>query len=437
MRGSTLLLTAVIYVAHAEVCRLNGCDDARSFHLDRPMPSGFSVAAVVPQPELQCVANVNDFIVCTSGRGGPAWNKLAIPGLTAYSIDDGSMIWNSSEIFNTSGFAFSDLDGNTFASDGFIFIAVSTTGGLLGPPVIIAPVMGDLHSLAATHNQVFVLPSTNSDVATYLSNGVPLGALWLNATIDGVYGTYVSSAPVVVSQDRFYMAAQFQAEKSSSATPPCRLYAVDVHRELVGKMIIAWYANYSCPTESDVLRSEATVLRSNSLLCYIASSPQGHDQVQCTNDQGSSSSIVTSASCAGTIVSLALVQYNSNTLLASCVLPDASVTLLQLDLSAYTHTSTNLTKVLPSHLAQAEVVSRCPMMTFNATAPDSSGLLLAFADTANNSTELVMLAGDEQGQVRFVNSTSLPADVGTCKQQLLAFETRLALVTDSSLVLLA
>jgi hypothetical protein len=427
-----LVLLIATCIANAEVCRLNGCDDARSFHLDRAISPHLSVATIVSQPRLQCVANVNDFIVCTSGRGGPAWNKEAIPGLTAYSLDDGSMMWNSSEIFNTTAFAFSDLNGNTFASDGFIFIAVSPQGGLLGQPVIIAPVLGDLHSLAATHNQVFVLPSVASDVATYLSNGVPLGALWLNASFDGSEGTFVSSAPVVVRQDRFYMASRFQAVEPISSVA-CRLYAIDVNRVLVGKMIVAWYVNYTCPIQTNVIRSEATVLRSNNVLCYVAGTSHGQDQVQCDSDLETSSKRVATMSCDGTITSLALTDYNADVLLATCVHTNSSVTLLQLNLNSSSHASTALDGILPARLSSATMVPRCPMMTFNMSASET-GIMLAFTEPSSNSTELVMLASSPA--IRYVNSTVLPPDVGTCNQQLLAFDDRVALVTDSALVIL-
>eukprot|EP00730_Choanoeca_flexa_P007137 TRINITY_DN12285_c0_g1_i10.p1 TRINITY_DN12285_c0_g1~~TRINITY_DN12285_c0_g1_i10.p1 ORF type:complete len:449 (+),score=73.07 TRINITY_DN12285_c0_g1_i10:102-1448(+) len=431
------LVQAAWFIAHVTaICRMNGCDEARTFHLNATAPAALSVAGFIAQPQLQCIANLEDLVVCTSVLGGPSWNQSAIPGLTAYSADSNTPVWNSTEIFSSTAFAFSDLQGNVFASDGFVLVATSAEGQPLGQPIIITPVLGDFSSLTATHNQVFVLPAKHGDIATYLSNGVPLGALWLNDTQHNEYGTYVSAAPAVVYQSRFYLATQFQ-----SVTPTthdgtaCRLYAVDVHRTLVGKMIVAWNVDYICPSRSqDQVRSEATILRSQQTICVVVGdNSTDQDSIMCVRDQSNTAQPTLMVPCNGTVVSMTLASYDSPLLIASCV-SSGSINVIVVNLTSATHSTLQLNQMLPSFLMNASLIPDCPLMTFRQI--DGQAVFSVNLKLDHETAIATMMVGADEQSVQFSNATAIDAEYGSCTQQLLGQDENLVMITDKGIVFL-
>jgi hypothetical protein len=83
-------------------------------------------------------------------------------------------------------------------------------------------------------------------IATYTVDGVPISGLWLNATVQGVSGTFIPLTNPVMNNTRLYILTAFRQATSSTKygagtnTTLLRLYAINVAASLDRKFTILW-----------------------------------------------------------------------------------------------------------------------------------------------------------------------------------------------------
>ncbi|EDQ86014.1 uncharacterized protein MONBRDRAFT_28653 [Monosiga brevicollis MX1] len=484
-RGLTvgLLACAILSEWCSAYCRFDGCDGYRSFSLDtddglatgRTRTWQLRKPWVVPYPEGHCVVNSGGVLVCTSSRGGPGWDNRSVPGLVAFD-PEGHPLWNSTDIFNTSALPIADLNGNVFASDGFNLVALASTGQPLGPPALISPNMGNLHSLAATHNNVFVLPSTDRDVATYLTNGVPLGSMWLNATVDGCHGTYTATQSALVSGFRAVFPTQFRPDNASCtvAQADCRLFAIDIYRRLVGKMIQAWNVSIPCGSPSSfthalpsadgfpqvdapalhdaraVFVSLATMLPDHHLSCVAAVNEQNpvlSARVQCFHDDGVNVSrtydLAVPDQSVQALSHLALGPFHHN---ASTNHTGDPNSLLLISFASLTWRAINFSRTSGQPLdimtfglvAEQEFVyvPGCPLMMLAGNQTGCRDAFLVARAVAGSQLFLLQVQfARASSQVTVVHSVALPLNATFCSGQMVLFaETQIAVPMDTGIV---
>jgi len=147
--------------------------------------------------------------------------------------------------------------GAGFATDGYTFVGFDQSGNPLGDPVIIDPPLGLTFSPLLTDNGVVILTSRDSNIAGYLTNGVPHASITLAAVVAGIRGKFVPTGQPAVNGSRIYVSAQFQPDNGQRWFGPagaphasnglqCRLFAIDVHRTLNERLQVRWNVSIPC-----------------------------------------------------------------------------------------------------------------------------------------------------------------------------------------------
>jgi hypothetical protein len=445
-------------------CRFDGCSAGRSFFLGvlnltafvGRLPGSALPSSYTRFPSAQCVSTLDSQIACTSRAGGSPLEPNTVPGLVAFALRAQGALelsWNWTDLYNSSSLPIADLQSNIFATDGFVLLATSSNGTPLGQPVLIIPTMGPVHSLMATYNDVLVIPSLTTDIATYLNNGVPYSELWLYGTLQGVPGLYLTFSPGVVDNTNFYVPMRFAPGQGARGLPSaqCLLLAVEVRRAQVGKMEVLWNHTFVCPEAGTAqARSPAQTTLVNGTVCTVAGSAAqpGFDELLCLRDRGLFASVALSLVCNGTVLALARATHNAATTLVAVGRPGnngSCVLVVDNDggggggLAA--SACLDLRVPLPLELNASTLVPTCPLMTYTlagAPVPGNGTLTVRFlavlqAPTGSGGVVALLVGyrlttararGNGGGEIRaelaMDFAVDLPASSGSCRSQMLA-----------------
>lgn len=435
----SILSLSLTKTTHAASCRFDGCDASRSFHLgDVDSSKSPFVLNETAYPGLQCSLAKQAALICTSKFGGPSESDVDAPtpgvaGLIALNLS-GAIKWKTHQLYATTALPIIDINGNSFSVDGTVLVAYTLQGESLGQNVLIKPSMGTCFSMTATTNSVFVITSQASDIATYLTNGVPLAPLWLNTSLPNhAIVTYFAISTPVIAESRVYVLTALDAEHVPYRGL-CRLYAFDVHRTLVGKIDIAWFWPTRCNATLFKSRSAAMMTLANDTVCTILSSDTHSDELACIRDMGSKPSVALQYNLTGSGVSLSRVSSVSQQLV---VLTNTAL-LSVINLASQT---IELEASLASVFNKSVVVhEQCPFMSYNRTdvaVPPSYVASFLGVATIGNASTVFSLSLDKQTeklQLTVDWTEALPASFSECvAQPLMGSHGDIALVSPTAL----
>ena len=259
-----LLATWIVPICTAS-CPVVDCDFVGSGFLPDQLPTVVQPmnnlqAWSVPCPRARC-SSVDGIVACTSLPSPPPVDLPSHPGVSttpasrlvaAINGSTGDQLWISTHL-SADATPLIGQSGPIVLSNGYQLLGLTLAGDLVGPLIPILPPLGPVWSTTVTTNDVFILASTHRDTAAYLTNGVPHASIWFNATEAGTPGTFVVVAQPRVVETRVYLLTRFLAANTSAlpSVPPstaCRLYALDVNREIVQRLQVAWFWSFSCNT---------------------------------------------------------------------------------------------------------------------------------------------------------------------------------------------
>lgn len=243
-------------------CPMFGCRPSGSFSLYLQVPKEnvsvkwMSDFALDPVPNaLGCVSD-SVSIICPSN--GPFSEDK---GYVSLFTENGTLRWRDRKLhFPT--LPLLDNNGDVTGSDGKKLVHYDSDGK--NYPSIPCDGLYPLFNMALVGDSYLLLVSANGFIVVRQTNGVPVGSLTLNATYDGVNGSYLPIAQPVINKQRFYLLTEFSALENKhlkfGAVKSRRLYAIDVCQSISDRIKVAWYMSFPYRAEQSLPKTSGKIL---------------------------------------------------------------------------------------------------------------------------------------------------------------------------------
>ena len=231
-------------------CPLYGCRPSGTFsmYLSVPLKNATiaweSKFAYDPVPRaLGCVANdVN--IICQSN--GPFKEDKGYVCLDGWN---GTISWRD-KVLRFPTLPLMDNYGDVTGTDGISLVHYDQNGKLY--PVISMKGTRPLYSLSIVSTHFMLIVSENGGLFVRELNAIPDASIFLNATVHGVKGTFITVSQPVVNESRFYILTKFVPDDPSKTIHVQRVYAMDIHDRMADIVTIAWYYQFDDTPEKGV-----------------------------------------------------------------------------------------------------------------------------------------------------------------------------------------
>lgn len=224
-----------------EGCPMFGCRPSGSFSFYLQVPRKnvsirWTSNIFDPVPtKLGCVANSYS-LVCPNN--GPFSEDK---GYRSIFLSNGSTRWRESEL-NFPTLPLLDNYGDITGSDGVNLVHLDADGTTY--PVIPCDDLRPMFNMALVGNSYLLLVSESGSIVVRETNGVPVGSLTLNATIENKNGSFIPIAQPVINVQRFYVLTKFvPLPENMLSREYIRLYAFDVSSSITNRIVVAWHMN--------------------------------------------------------------------------------------------------------------------------------------------------------------------------------------------------
>ena len=224
-----------------EGCPLFGCRPSGTFSMYLNVPR--TNASVVwetsfiydPVPNaLGCVAN-DVSIICQSN--GPFSEDK---GYVSLFGSNGTIQWRD-KVLRFPTLPMVDNYGDVTGSDGVRLVHYDADGKLY--PIIPVKGMKPILSITLVSTHFLLIISENGGISVRETNAIPDAFIFLNASVDGINGTFIPTSQPVVNGNRFYILTEFLPDDPAKSLVMQRLYAIDIHDRMANIITVAWYYN--------------------------------------------------------------------------------------------------------------------------------------------------------------------------------------------------
>ena len=273
--------SSLVTALYIDGCPMYGCRPSGSFSFYSKVPgasasinwvSNFRYTPV-PQP-YGCVSN-SGHVVCQYNN---VFNEDQ--GYISVNVTDGTIRWQD-RVLRHPSLPLLDEYGDVTGSDGTTLVHYGEDGQKF--PDIPCSNLTPLLNMALVGDavQYLLLVSTNGNIVVRQTNGIPLGSLTLNATLDGVPGAFLPVSQPVIYEARFYILTRFHSSSTpaSGSNVTFRVYAIDVMTDISDRIKVGWYISVGETkgmSPSDTLTDpQALLFDRGSKLVYVALKSQG------------------------------------------------------------------------------------------------------------------------------------------------------------------
>ncbi|KAL4232281.1 hypothetical protein ACF0H5_009852 [Mactra antiquata] len=245
---SVLLLSVILcsnlgHTLFIQGCPMFGCRPSGSFSYYLQIPRNnvsikWASKKFDPVPQkLGCVANSYS-VLCPNN--GPFREDT---GYQALFPSNGTTRWRDQKLHYPTLPLLDDY-GDVTGSDGVNLVHYDADGSKY--PEIPCQNLKPVFNLALVGNSYLLLVSGSGYIVVRETNGVPVGSLTLNDTIQNVNGSFIPISQPVVNIQRFYVLTKFVPNRKfhsakTETTDDIRLYAIDVRESIDNRITIAWY----------------------------------------------------------------------------------------------------------------------------------------------------------------------------------------------------
>lgn len=251
-----MLSVSSVQTLFIDGCPMYGCRSAGSFSFYSQVPKSTpSVKWItdfhmdpVPYP-LGCVSNSANIVCQSSGVFEDEQGYISLR-------QNGTLSWRD-KLLHFPLLPILDNYGDVTGSDGTKLVHYDQNGKAY--PAIPCQGLRPLFNMGLVGDDFLLLVSENGNIVVRQTNGVPVGSISINTTVDGVNGTFVPVAQPVVNSNanRFYLLTvfipqNFEEDLAYLDQSEMRVYAVDVYRSISNRIAIAWHYTVANNVETDL-----------------------------------------------------------------------------------------------------------------------------------------------------------------------------------------